>query len=81
MHGRVDAMVDIAYRNAVVTDVVPDAKHTAVNLRIALGELLLSYLGGCPCLIEILAVEIVIVIACGGYDLDVSVRNSYHVVT
>ena len=30
---------------------------------------------------EILAVEIVIVIACGGYDIDVSVRNSYHVVT
>ena len=74
-------MVDIANRDTVVADVVPDAEHSSMNLWVALGELFLAYLSRRPSLIEVLAVEVVIVIACSRDDINISVGYGYHVVS
>ena len=56
--------------------VVPHGKHTAKNSRVVLVKLLVAYLCRCPLVVEIFAVEIVVIITCSRNYVGEAVGNA-----
>ena len=56
--------------------VIPNGKHTTKDIGIVLFECLITNHGWSVVLVQVLAIEIVIVIACCRYDIGQAVRNA-----
>ena len=68
--------MDVFDRDAVAGVVVPDGKHTALDAGVLLFKLHTADVGRRPAVVEPLAVEIVIIIAGGRHDIDISVGDA-----
>ena len=76
LQSREDAVVDVFDGNAIAGVVVPNGKHTSLDGGVVFFKLLTADDGGSPRVVEVFGVEIVVVVTCGGHDIDISVGNA-----
>ena len=68
-------MVYVVGRDTIAMMVVPYGKHTTENVGIVLLELNATDVGRCPAVIEILAVQIVVVVTCCRHDVNKTIGD------
>ena len=76
LHAGEGAVVDVLGRDAVAHVVVPDGEHAAHEGRVAFVELDIADDGGRPLVVEHLQVQVVVVVAGGGHDVDEAVGDA-----
>ena len=80
LKGGHDAVVDVLDGDAVAHVVVPHGKHSAEERGVAFFKLHRTDGGRRPVVVEPLCVEIVVVVAGGGHDVDLSIGNTHQFV-
>ena len=81
LHSGEYAMMDVLHRDAVAGVVVPDSKHTTNDGGVVVLELHAAHLCRRPMLVKVLAVEVVVVVTCGGHDIYVAVGDAHEFVS
>ena len=76
LQSREDAVVNIFCTDTIAYMVVPYGEHSSYHGRIAFLELHAADNGRCPIVVEIMAVEIIVIVAGSRHDVDQSVGDA-----
>ena len=75
------AIMHILVADAITHDVVPHSKRTSLYLFMAFGKLHSVDVGGCPLVVKLLRVEVIVVIASLRHDVNLTIGDAHKVIS